>query len=495
MKKKASGKTGGAGTTLFLQQKLNNPAGYLLMLIFAGLFGLLYAKNLLYGLGFTGIFLSLALCLVCLLSTEAGLYINIIYSFFISFFSRLFFQDIFPVGVITDVLILATLFSIFIKNENVKQDFRAFSKTRVITWILILFIYITIEFFNPYAHSFDGWYQTFRKMLEAVLIIFISFSVFKDTRRIENFLKALLLLSTLTAIYGCIQQWHGLFEFEKSWVMADQTRFDLIFINGEFRKFSTMSDPTAFGIIMSSCAVLFTVIGIEQKKFTAKLVLFSCVILMLLAMSYSGTRTANAMVVAGLAMFILLTFNRKSTKLFTLLAGAVFLVLLYGPFYGNSTINRFRTTFKGSNDMSYEVRNMNRKFIQPYIYRHPIGGGLGTTGIMGLKYNPGHYLAGFPPDSGYLKTALETGWIGLAILCFLYFVVLKSGIRGFFAPANKKENFVFAACTSSIFSFYIADYAQDAIGQLTDLVVYYPMIAIILKLNYLNHTQKITKHE
>jgi len=39
--------------------------------------------------------------------------------------------------------------------------------------------------------------------------------------------------------------------------MADANRFGLIFINGDFRKFSTMSDPTAYGVLMAACAVFF----------------------------------------------------------------------------------------------------------------------------------------------------------------------------------------------------------------------------------------------
>jgi hypothetical protein len=41
---------------------------------------------------------------------------------------------------------------------------------------------------------------------------------------------------------------------------------------------------------------------------------------------------------------------------------------------------------------------------------------------------------------------------------------------------------IYAASISAIFSFYIAEFAQDAIGQITDIVVYYPIIAIMLTL-------------
>lgn len=292
----------------------------------------------------------------------------------------------------------------------------------------------------------------------------------------------LFIVCSISGLYGCIQQWHGLFNYEIAWATADDNRFGLIFIDGDFRKFSTMSDPTAYGIMMASCGVLFTIIAWNEKKRLVKFVLIAGISLMFLGMAYSGTRTANAMAAAGLVMFMLLTINKKSTRIFAVVSALAYVVLMYGPFYGNATINRFRTTFNSTDDDSYKVREVNRAFIQPYIYSHPIGGGLCTTGAGGLRFNPSHYLAGFPPDSGYLKKALETGWIGLIIICVLYFVVLKNCIRGYFDANDPNIKILFAACCAFLFSFYIADFAQDAIGQITDTVVYYPLIAITLRL-------------
>jgi cell division protein FtsW (lipid II flippase) len=286
----------------------------------------------------------------------------------------------------------------------------------------------------------------------------------------------------LTGLYGCIQQWHGLFGFEVNWVMASEKRFGLIYINGNFRKFSTMSDPTGFSVVMASCAVFFLILAGNKRKTFNKLMLIIGSVIMLLGMIYTGTRTASVMAVGGIVMFVLLTFNKRKTRTFALFAGIIFAVLVYGPFYGNASLNRFRTSFIGSQDESYKVREMNRAFIQPYIYSHPIGGGLGTTGGSGLQYYPDHYLAGFPPDSGYLKKALETGWIGLILNCILYFTILKYGVTGMFRSKSRKRKLLYAAAVSAIFSFYIAEFAQEAIGQITDMVVYYPLIAILLRL-------------
>ncbi len=385
-----------------------------------------------------------------------------------------------------DILILATLFSLFIKRVNLKSTFNSFMHNSVIITIAVLFFYLILELFNPYAHSFNGWYQTFRKLLDDVFLLFIAYKVLDSYASIRRFLTLLFIVCTICGMYGCIQQWHGLFGSEMAWVMADKIRFGLIFIDGDFRKFSTMSDPTAFGIIMASCGILFSIIALNEKKSKTKLVIITGLIFMFLGMAYSGTRTADAMAAAGFFMFILLTINKRSTQIFAVILGCLFAVIMYAPIYGNATVNRLRSTFNATDDQSYKVREANRAFIQPYIYSHPIGGGLGTTGDAGLQYNPSHYLAGFPPDSGYLKKALETGWIGLIIICVLYFVILKNSIRGYFETKKNNIKILFAACCGCLFSFYIADFAQDAIGQLTDTVVYYPIIALTLSLRSIN---------
>lgn len=468
---------------VFIHEKLNSIPGYFIVTAIALLFGYLVATKFALGLTLFGAVLGLFVFLVCLASIEAGLYLNILYSFFAFHLSRLLFNDSFPVGVVTDILIMSTFLGIIVSGKSLKKAINQFAKIPLVAVILLLVFYLLIELFNPYGHSFDGWFQSFRRYLGSVLLLFVSFNVFDSMERVKRFIVVLFILCTITAIYGCIQQWHGLFDFELAWVRSDDNRAGLYFIMGSFRKFSTMSDPTAFGVAMAASAIFFLIYAWHLKNVYHKIMYFTGVLFMILAMGYSGTRTANIMMAAGIFIYILLSLNKPATRKFAAFAVVIFLLLLYGP-YANPSIIRFRTSFMGSKDESYKVREVNRAFIQPYIYSHPIGGGLGTTGASGLRFNRGHYLSGFPPDSGYLRKALETGWIGLAIIMILYFMVLRFGVRKYFVSDNDEVKIIYAACIGGIFSFYMAEFAQEAIGQITDIVIYYPMIAIMLKMPY-----------
>ncbi|HYJ64802.1 MAG TPA: hypothetical protein VEV62_13735, partial [Parafilimonas sp.] len=348
--------------TSFIDQKLNNWVGYILFFISAVVFGYLFANQTEAGIGLIAAIISAAILIFCLVNTEVGLYITIIYSFFAFAFARFFYPD-FPTGVVSDILIIATLFSLFIKRVNLKATFNQFMQSPVVIAIAVLFFYLMIELFNPYAHSFDGWYQTFRKLIDAVFLLFIAYKVLDSYKSIKRFLTVLFIVCTICGMYGCFQQWHGLFDSERAWVMADETRFALIFIDGDFRKFSTMSDPTAYGIIMASCGILFSIIALNEKNFRTKLIIITGLIFMFLGMAYSGTRTADAMAAAGFGMFILLTLNKRSTQIFAAILGCAFIVIMYGPIYGNQTVNRFRSTFNATEDQSYKVRETNRAFI------------------------------------------------------------------------------------------------------------------------------------
>jgi putative inorganic carbon (hco3(-)) transporter len=455
---------------------------YTFILVFAILLGYLLATQLILGVGLFGAIVGLSVLVVCILSAEAGLYINMIFSYIICVVARAFFNDELKVGVLTGILIGATFLGLFFKGNDFKQNFNKFCRAPAGKGFLIYLLYMLIEVCNPYANFFVGWYDPFRSLLTSGFLILIAYDIFNDPKAIRRFLYVFFILTTLVAFYGCFQQWHGLFPFEIAWVNQYPLRHDLIFIAGDYRKYSTFTDPPGFGLMMAGSAAFFLVILAGQREIKYRLVILTGVVLMLLGMAYSGTRTANVMFISGLVMFILLTIHKRNTIIFAIFSAITLLALIFGPFYGNATIARFRSTFTGKNDESYAIREVNRKTIQPYMWAHPVGGGLGTTGLFSTLLNPGHPLAGFPTDSGYLKTALEMGWIGLIIRFLFYFAVIRDGIRVYFRSRNPKVKMVAAACISLLFSFFIAEFAQEAIGQFTDVVVLYPMIALILQI-------------
>jgi len=138
------------------------------------------------------------------------------------------------------------------------------------------------------------------------------------------------------------------------------------------------------------------------------------------------------------------------------------------------------------------VRDMNRKNIQPYIYERPLGGGLNTCGEEGKVFYPDHRLAGYPPDSGYMKIMLEQGWIGLIINVLFYFIVLQRGITGFFDSRKQEIKTLYMAFTVCIFSLVLGQYSQLAISQYPQNLFYFAALVIFYKLK--EYDKKPSKH-
>ena len=162
-----------------------------------------------------------------------------------------------------------------------------------------------------------------------------------------------------------------------------------------------------------------------------------------------------------------------------LIVGAVgFAGLIYMP-TSNNTLYRFQSAFKPSNDASFNLRKNNQKKIQPFIQTHPMGGGLGATGVWGQQFAPNSYLANFPPDSGYVRVAVENGWIGLFLLCLLMFIVLKTGINNYYLIKDPELKSYCLGFVLVIFAFHIGNYPQEALVQYPSNVNFYLSIALI----------------
>lgn len=481
---KISGKLADFSANTFVRLKLNNWLGYLLLAGIACFFAWLLVKDLLLGMAFFVALLGIFLVFFLLINVQAGFYLMLFFGFFGSFFSNALLNGNLPIGTIFDCIVLINFLGLVISHRDFRQQWKIFIRQPLVMLMFLTFLYSILEMFNPntMGASASNWLGI-RKFLEFILILFTAYMLLDSYRMIRRYTFIILTFATICAIYGCIQEWHGLFPWELRAIMADPHAYALLFAGGTFRKFSTLYDPAAFGIIMAACSVFFIVLSIYEKNWRTRLITIACTIFMILGMSYSGTRTAYAVILAGIVFFILLNINVPAIQKFGIFMGFVFLALMFGPFSGIGTIRRFRTTFDGAKDESYKVRLINRDFIKPFIHHHPIGAGMGTTGFNGAIEHPGNPVANFQPDGAYVTRAAEMGWIGLAINLILYFFILKAGIQAFFRVKDQRVKAYYAAGVSTIFAFYVGDYAQLAVGGPGDVGIYFGIIAMILKRN------------
>jgi putative inorganic carbon (HCO3(-)) transporter len=384
----------------------------------------------------------------------------------------------FPMGTVYDGLVALVFLSLFMEKKN--HDWTLF-KNPVTIMFAILIAYQVLELFNPSANSFVAWLVSLRNNISFFIYV-ICFLMFSSLKEITRFTTVWMAVALVVALYGIYQHFFGLTASEIAWMNKKPERIGLYIIWGQLRSFSFLSDPSSFGLFIGAGALAAMVLAMGPFKILYRIGFALLMVILLVAMSYSGTRTAMALVAIGIAFYIVIMLHNRRTIIASaalVFAGAI---LLFGPFYGG-TMSRLRSTFKASDDPSMAVRDNKRIRLQEYVKTHPIGGGLNTVGRVGERYSPGHELAGpWDPDSGYLLTALETGWIGLLIFQALFFIVLLKGINNFFALNDPLLRTYLLVYIVPFMALSVAHFTQDAMFSKPNNIIVYATYALVIKI-------------
>ncbi len=428
-----------------------------------------------FGLGF--LLLGILVVHTCLFNPIKGVYILMFIAFFTAYPGRLLGKEI-PLTTFVEVLVLFLFIGTYWsskKDENQKGNLSRYS---VSIALIISILYYAIEFFNPNVNSVAGWLFNSKRFSVQILFFVVAYRLINTPERFKYFIKFWLVMSLIAALYGCYQQWFGMFDFELNSI--DQHEWGLMFQGGVLRKFSFLDGVGTFGTLCGCMSVITTIFAINEKDKSRRYKLIMTSLILFLGNSYSGTRTTTVMLPMGIALYILITLKNKATIMTLLITILGVLFVMFAPI-DNPTLNRMRSTFD-SKDESLNVRNMNRKSVQPYIYSHPIGGGIATSGVEGRRFNPGHRLAGFPPDSGLLQMALDLGWIGLIVNMFTFLMTLYQGIHYYFKMQNTNYKKYTVAVICALFAVVVTLYAQVSIGQMPTVFFIFGMMSLLKRL-------------
>lgn len=461
----------------FLMEKLNTILGVILLVFLAVFVALVVGK-----LGFLGggglLVLTVGTFLVfgAIFNIYLGLYVILIMSILVSYLSKI--VDL-PYGLSLDLLLVVLALGVIMKQ--IRERDLTFAKNPISLPIAVWVFYNLVQVINPIAASKMAWAFTVRSMALLILLYFIASYALNSYRRVINIYKFMLGLGFISALYGLKQEFFGFTNFETVWLHSDPTRFQLIFQWSRMRIFSFFSDPTNYGIYMSYMSVMCFILMLGKFKIWQKIILGIAGISMLMAIAYAGSRTPVVLVPFGFAVFTLLSLKRNviiAMGIVGLLGGAFLLKST-----GNAVLFRIQSAFmpdRSGDTMS--VREENQEKIKPFIQSHPFGGGLGSVGEWGERFSPGSALAGFPPDSGFVRVAVELGWFGYLLYCWLLYVIVSMGIRYYLRVKNEQMKIIYLAVTTMMFMLILASYVQEAIVQLPTSIHFYVCLAIIARL-------------
>lgn len=448
-------------------------AGLLILLLLSLAFGALIAyQGVVAGAGILGLMFGPP-ALYCIVAyPEFGITVLLLMAYLLFFIGRLGVN--FPLGTVMDGIQGMLILGFFI-HQKTRPDWKVF-KGPISVMILIWIGFNLIQVANPSAESRLAWVYTIRAVAIVMLTYFVFMYQIRTVRFLRFLLKLWLGLALFAALYAYKQEYIGFSAAEDAWLNSEGVA-DLLFIAGRWRKFSIFSDPVAFSYNMVVSSIICIALLTFVKRIWQKIVLVLMLVLFFSSMLFSGTRGAYVLIPAAMVLFVILRINRQ-VLIFSAVGALFFVFLIFVP-TTNSNIVRFQTAFKPNDDISFQARKNNQKRIQPYILTHPIGGGLGATGAWGQRFAPNSYLANFPPDSGYVRVAVELGWVGLFLFCLLMFLILKEGINNYFLIKNPELKTYCLAMLLVVFAYNVGNYPQEALVQFPSNIYFYLAAAII----------------
>ncbi|HEY8931057.1 MAG TPA: O-antigen ligase family protein [Mucilaginibacter sp.] len=457
--------------------KFSKPVVVLFLLLTSLAVAFLIARQgMVIGILFLIMIVGLPLLYAAVAYPKIGITLYIIIAFFINYQAILgLLPEDTPIGLVMDVMMYILILGFFIKQRT-ERNWSYFNDP-ISYFILAWLIYNLLEVINPAASSVLAWVYTVRTVAVLMLLYFVFVYQIRSKDFIKMLFKVLLALELICGIAAFIQENVGFFPFETRWLNADPLRIQLLFIYGHMRKFGIFSDPVTFSYNMVLSAILCLSLLFADIRRWKKFVLVGLMCFYLTVMLYSGTRAAYVLIPAALAMLAVLKFNRR-VLMAAMVAGLALAVLIKMP-TSNPSLVRFQSAFNPSKDASFNVRAENQHRIKPYILSHPIGGGLGSVGIWGQRFAPNSYLAHFPPDSGYVRVAVEMGWLGLLLFCAFNFVILQRGIKYYYLIKDPELKTYCMAMVLIIFALDIGNYPQQAFVQYPTNILFYLAMAII----------------
>lgn len=370
-----------------------------------------------------------------MLSARFGIYVLTIGAFAVASFER--FVPSLPLDSYLDATILLMLFGILVKQTR-ERDW-SFLRNGLSAMITIFLLYQALQLWNPLAPNGMAWVQASRESGLVLLLFFAALFTWRKADDIRFFTFLWIALVGLCSIYGFVQAIGDLPSYELDWLLEHRERFQDFYTWGGPRVFSIFFDPATFGIVLAA-TILLSIGALTDTKLKSwhKVLIGLAMLLMLAAMILSHTRTAFVILPAGFIFFALLSMDKR------LMIGAGAMTVLLAAFIiipiQNPSLRSFQKAFHPEESITYQIQMENLSYLQSYIQNHAMGSGLGTTGEIGEKYAPHSRFSAFLTRSGYIQTAVETGWVGLALYLLMILSALLIGVRTYFRlpPGNAK---------------------------------------------------------
>ncbi len=465
---------------------------YCFAFLFSGIIGILFAaitQNLALLWGIT-ILPVIFILLVRMIEKPINLWLAIFtLNYFIIGINR--YVEIHGISVWLDVSLLSLVFLLF-AHSAIYQNIDWNNLNNILFWgNLIWTIYCFICIINP-TGMLLGWLSSRQLIYNPLLVSIVTLLVITNKGHLKHYIIILSILSFLGALKALMQKFIGFDVAESIW-LANKGAVTHIISSG-VRYFSFFSDASSMGANMGYAAFVFGVCFFYQRSILVKIwyaIVSACC---LYALFISGTRSAVAVPLTGLLAYVIFSKNIKA-----MIFSGLTLVFIYSFFaftyigHGNALIRRMRSSFRPTEDASFNVRLDNQEKFAEHIRGRWFGEGLGLSGVENQKISL-RFTTSIPTDSWLVKIWVETGIVGISLyLCILSAIFIRCAHIIMFKVKERQLKGLFLGIIGGNLGLTVASYANLFFGQYPTHLIIYAGFAIIMNYKCLETTVNNTK--
>lgn len=364
------------------------------------------------------------------------------------------------------------------------------------TWNMMLFAVMIwcglcfIEFFNDTCGlglNVDVWFTGARLMALHLIWILLVFTLYiTNPKRLLFYLRLWAVLSLFSAFWTWKMINIGLTQTEHEWLYNSGYRTHILNGGTLIRYWSTFNDAATYGCNAGSSAIAFLIFGITSKLKFDRIFFIATAVIVTWGMFQSGTRTGIFTMIAGFAVFLILS---RSVRIMvpSAIFGVFFLFILIFTNIGNSNqqMRRMRSAFK-KGDASATVRDVNKATIAKYIKDAPWGIGIGMMSTNIPANNKFRKLSEVPPDSEYVFIWVRTGPIGVTVFtCCMVLILLGGCIIVLFRLRSPSLIGIGGGLCAAFVSIHIGAYANQILYQYPNGLTFFGAMAIVYVLPYI----------
>lgn len=353
-------------------------------------------------------------------------------------------------------------------------------------------IYTVCEILNPTAVT-EAWINSRGSIYNIFLISLITTLLVTRYQLIKKLLFLLSVFTLISILKALYQKYVGFDSVEMQWLVDSETYRTHLLWNIT-RYFSIFTDAGNFGSNMGFSFVVFGISAIYAQRKRYKIYYGVVSLLALYAMFMSGTRGAIYVPIGGILLFTLINKNMKLMFLSAIFGLCAYLFFAH-TYIGESNvmISRMRSSFRPTQDASFNVRLENQKRLAEYLKHRPFGEGLGLGGVESRKYGY-RVTSEIAHDSTYVKVWMETGIVGLLFYLCIYVGCLLWGCYNImFRVKNNEVRVLLIPIACGIFGMMISAYGNAFFNQFPTGIMILTFMTILLNGAHIDKNCSIEK--